>query len=44
MVDNSFVLANSMLFIILGMVKASKGERFDVPLISGLALKLMGSF
>lgn len=29
------------ILIIVGMVKASKGERFDVPMISGWALKLM---
>lgn len=29
--------------IIVGMVKVSKGERFDVPVVSGWALKLMGS-
>jgi uncharacterized membrane protein len=31
-----------IIFIVMGMVKASKGERYDVPVISGLALKLMG--
>ena len=30
--------------IILGMVKASKGERFDIPIVSPWALKLMGAF
>jgi len=30
--------------IIIAMVKASKGERFDVPVVSGWALKLMGAF
>ncbi len=29
--------------IIMGMVKASQGERFDIPMISEWALKLMGS-
>lgn len=29
--------------IILGMVKVSKGERFDIPVVSGWALKLMGA-
>ena len=29
--------------IIVGMVKASKGERFDLPVVSEWALKLMGS-
>ena len=29
--------------IIVGMVKTSKGERFDIPVVSGWALKLMGS-
>ena len=28
--------------IIVGMVKTSKGQRFDVPVVSGWALKLMG--
>ena len=30
--------------IIIAMVKVSKGERFDVPVVSDWALKLMGSF
>jgi uncharacterized membrane protein len=30
--------------IIIAMVKASKGERFDVPVVSDWALKLMGAF
>lgn len=30
--------------VIVGMVKASKGERFDLPLVSEWALKLMGAF
>jgi uncharacterized membrane protein len=29
--------------MIVGMVKASKGERLDVPMVSGWALKLMGA-
>jgi uncharacterized membrane protein len=29
------------ILIIVGMVKASKGERFDIPMISEWALKLM---
>jgi uncharacterized membrane protein len=32
------------ILIIVGMVKASKGERFDVPMVSGWALKLMSKF
>jgi len=34
----------TFVLIIVGMVKAAKGERFDVPVISGLALKIMGAF
>jgi uncharacterized membrane protein len=30
--------------IIVAMVKASKGERFDIPVVSKWALKLMGAF
>ncbi len=30
--------------IIIAMVKASRGERFDVSVVSGWALKLMGAF
>ena len=29
--------------MIIGMVKSAKGERFDVPLVSDLALKAMGT-
>ncbi len=29
--------------IIIGMVKASKERRFDIPVVSEWALKLMGS-
>lgn len=29
--------------IVMGMVKTSKGERFDAPVFSGLALKLMAA-
>lgn len=29
--------------IIVGMVKTSQGQRFDIPMLSGWALKLMGS-
>jgi uncharacterized membrane protein len=31
------------IMIIIAMVKVSKGERFDFPVISKYALKLMGS-
>ena len=34
----------SFICMIVGMVKAYKGERFDVPLISDLALKAMSIF
>jgi uncharacterized membrane protein len=37
-----FFIVNPILMII-GMVKVSKGERFDIPVVSGWALKLMGS-
>jgi len=30
--------------VIIGMIKTSKGKRFDVPLVSDLALKAMGMF
>lgn len=33
----------ALVFIVMGMVKVSQGERYDVPGISGLALKVMGS-
>jgi uncharacterized membrane protein len=33
----------SIVLIIVGMVKVSQGERFDIPMLSGWALKLMGS-
>ncbi|MDD4381871.1 MAG: hypothetical protein PHE21_00810 [Candidatus Dojkabacteria bacterium] len=33
----------ALVLIIVGMVKAAKGERFDVPLLSDLALKMMGA-
>lgn len=32
-----------LVMVIMGMVKASQGERFDFPIISGFALKLMGA-
>ncbi|MHC1716769.1 MAG: DUF4870 domain-containing protein [Candidatus Dojkabacteria bacterium] len=31
----------TIVLIIVGMVKTAKGERFDVPVLSGLGLKLM---
>jgi uncharacterized membrane protein len=37
------LLPVTFVMIIIGMVKSAKGERFDVPVISGLALKLMGA-
>jgi uncharacterized membrane protein len=33
----------SIVLVLIGMVKASKGERFDIPFVSGLALKLMSA-
>jgi len=33
----------TIVLIIVGMVKAYKGERFDVPVLSGLALKLLSA-
>jgi uncharacterized membrane protein len=33
----------TVVLIIVGMVKAYKGERFDVPVITGLALKLLSA-
>jgi uncharacterized membrane protein len=33
----------TIVLIIVGMVKAYKGERFDVPVITGLALKLLSA-
>lgn len=33
----------SWVLIIIAMVKTSKGERFDMPVLSDLALKLMGA-
>ncbi len=40
---NFIVAPLALVLIIVGMVKAAKGERFDVPLLSGLALKMMGA-
>jgi len=34
----------TLILIIVGIVKSSQGERFDIPLISDLALKVMGWF
>jgi len=33
----------TVVLIIVGMLKTYKGERFDVPVISGLGLKLMAA-
>ena len=33
----------TVILIIIGMVKAYKGERFDVPVLSDLALKLLSA-
>ncbi|HOR06214.1 MAG TPA: hypothetical protein PLR67_02490 [Candidatus Dojkabacteria bacterium] len=39
-----FLLAPlTFLLIIIGMVKASQGQRFDIPLLSDLGLKLMAA-
>jgi len=32
-----------IVLIVVAMVKVSQGERFDIPMLSGWALKLMGS-
>jgi uncharacterized membrane protein len=32
----------SLVLFILGLLKTSKGERFDIPYLSDLALKVMG--
>ena len=33
----------SLVLIVVGMIKCSKGERFDIPVLSGLGLKLMAA-
>ncbi|NLZ24417.1 DUF4870 domain-containing protein [Candidatus Dojkabacteria bacterium] len=33
-----------VIFIIMGIVKVAKGERYDLPGLSALALKVMSSF
>ena len=33
----------ALVLIIIGMIKASQGQRFDVPVLSGLGLKLMAA-
>jgi uncharacterized membrane protein len=33
----------TFVLIIVGMVKSYRGERFDIPVISGLALKLLSA-
>jgi len=38
-----FIALILFVVMIIGMVKTSKGERFDIPLISDLALKLMSA-
>lgn len=37
-----FIPLVSLILIIIGMVKSSQGERFDIPVLSDLALKIMG--
>ncbi len=37
-----FIGLLTAIITLVGMIKAYKGERFDVPGVSGLALKLMG--
>lgn len=39
-----FVGPVAFVLMVIGMVKTSKGERFDIPVISDLALKLMSAF
>lgn len=38
-----FIALIMFVTMIIGMVKTSKGQRFDLPLISDLALKLMSA-
>jgi len=33
-----------LILVIVGMVKSSQGERFDIPVVSDFALKVMGLF
>lgn len=33
-----------LVLMIVGMVKSASGERFDIPVLSDLALKIMGLF
>lgn len=35
------LLMISFIFFVIGILKVKKGERFDIPYISDLALKLM---
>ena len=37
-----FIPLVSLILIIIGIVKSSQGERFDIPVLSDLALKIMG--
>ena len=39
----SLVSAVALVLIIIGIIKTSQGERFDIPLISEWALKLMAA-
>lgn len=38
-----FIAIGILVAIVVGMVKTSKGERFDIPVISNAALSLMNS-
>lgn len=38
-----FLALGSLVVSIMGMVKASKGERFDIPVVSGWALMIMNA-
>ena len=40
---SSIIALIAFVLIVVGMVKVSQGERFDVPMVSEWALKLMGS-
>lgn len=43
LVVSPLISLTMFVLMIIGMVKTSKGERFDIPLISDLALKLMSA-
>lgn len=38
-----FIMLGITIAVVIGIVKTLKGERFDVPVVTGLALNLMNS-